>query len=157
MDTCVRRALSQLVRNSLVNIAGGVPKECRRNAAGRQACIAAVLSLPLSCFRRASNRAHLDRRPTGDGSLAPPCKCIIQSSGFQHPKTAYVLIGLQVRPVANLVQHGLIRHADGDGNIVTVEPVGSVFTFPAGINDLGTIAGYYVDANGISHGFLRIP
>jgi hypothetical protein len=44
-----------------------------------------------------------------------------------------------------------------DGNIVTVEPVGSVFTFPAGINDLGTIAGNYVDANGVSHGFLRIP
>jgi hypothetical protein len=44
-----------------------------------------------------------------------------------------------------------------DSNIVTVEPVGSVFTFPAGINDLGTIPGYYVDANGVSHGFLRIP
>jgi hypothetical protein len=32
-------------------------------------------------------RAHLDRRPTGDGSLAPPRECIIQISGFQHPKT----------------------------------------------------------------------
>ena len=46
-------------------------------------------------------RAHLDRRPTGDGSLAPPRKCIIQISGFQHPKTAYVLLGLQVRPVGD--------------------------------------------------------
>jgi hypothetical protein len=44
-----------------------------------------------------------------------------------------------------------------EGHIVTVEPVGSIFTFPAGINDLGTVAGYYVDVNGVYHGFLRIP
>src|ERR1700685_1071703 len=61
-----------------------------------------VLSLPLSCFRwYPPQRAHLDRRPTGDGSLAPPRKCIIQTRGFQHPKTAYVLLGLQVRPVGD--------------------------------------------------------
>jgi hypothetical protein len=28
-----------------------------------------------------------------------------------------------------------------EGKIVTVEPGGSIFTFPAGINDLGTVAG----------------
>src|ERR1700687_1154937 len=61
----------------------------------------AVLSLPLSCFRWYPKRAQLDRRPTGDSSLAPPRKCIIQISGFQHPKTAYVLLGLQVRPVGD--------------------------------------------------------
>jgi len=61
----------------------------------------AVLSLPLSCLRWSLKRAHLDRRPTGDSSLAPPRKGIIQISGFQHPKTAYVLISLQVRPVGD--------------------------------------------------------
>ena len=40
---------------------------------------------------------------------------------------------------------------------MTVEPAGSIFTFPAGINDVGTVAGYYADANGVYHGFLRIP
>src|SRR5262249_38039458 len=61
----------------------------------------AVLSLPRSCLRWYPKRAHLDRRPTGDGSLAPPRKRIIQISGFQHPKTAYVLLGLQIRPVGD--------------------------------------------------------
>jgi len=46
-------------------------------------------------------RAHLDRRPTGDGSLAPPRQCLIEVSGFQHPKTDYVPLGLQVRPVGD--------------------------------------------------------
>ena len=44
-----------------------------------------------------------------------------------------------------------------EGKIVTVEPTGSLFTFPAGINDSWTIAGYYVDGNIVYHGFLRIP
>jgi hypothetical protein len=62
----------------------------------------AALSLPFSCFRRPfQKRAHLDRRPTGDHSLGTLHKCIIQISGFQHPKTAYVLIGLQVRPAGD--------------------------------------------------------
>jgi hypothetical protein len=30
-------------------------------------------------------------------------------------------------------------------------------TFPFGINSQGTITGYYVDNNGVSHGFLRTP
>lgn len=34
--------------------------------------------------------------PTGDDSLAPPRKCIIQIIGFRHPRTA-----LQVRPVGD--------------------------------------------------------
>ena len=33
--------------------------------------------------------------------LAPPRQCLIQVSAFQHPKTAYVLLGLQVRPVGD--------------------------------------------------------
>ena len=73
----------------------------RHHDAGRQAGThrPAALPLPISCFRRPfQKRAHLDRRPTADHSLAPPCKCIIQIGGFQHPKLAlYVLIGLQIR------------------------------------------------------------
>src|SRR3984885_10497328 len=46
-------------------------------------------------------RAHLDRHPTGDDSLAPPRQCLIQVRAFQQPKTAYVLLGLQVRPVGD--------------------------------------------------------
>ncbi len=40
-------------------------------------------------------RTHLDRRTAGDGSLAPPRQCLVQVSGFQYPKTAHVLLGLQ--------------------------------------------------------------
>jgi hypothetical protein len=58
-----------------------------------------VTRLPLS--PPSEKRAHLDRRPTGDGSLAPPRQCLVQVSGFQHPKTAYVLLGLEVRPVGD--------------------------------------------------------
>ena len=47
------------------------------------------------------NGTHLDWRPAGDGSLAPPRQCLVQISGFQYPKTAYVLLGLRVRPVGD--------------------------------------------------------
>jgi hypothetical protein len=50
---------------------------------------------------RSEDQAHLDWRPTGDDSLAPPRQCLVQVSGFQNPKTAYVLLGLQVRPVGD--------------------------------------------------------
>ena len=39
--------------------------------------------------------------PTGDDGLASPLQCLVHISGFQHPKTAYVLLGLQVRPVGD--------------------------------------------------------
>jgi len=55
----------------------------------------------------------------------------------------------------NFVYHGYLRSPEG--NIVTVDPVGSTFTFPVGINDLGAMAGYYAETNGVYHGFLRIP
>ena len=56
---------------------------------------------------------------------------------------------------ANFVYHGYLRSPEG--KIVTVDPVGTTFTFPDGINDSGSITGYYIDANGVYHGFLRIP
>ena len=36
-----------------------------------------------------------------DSSLAPPRECLVEISGFQHRKTADVLLGLQVRPVGD--------------------------------------------------------
>src|SRR5271166_4344419 len=50
---------------------------------------------------RPDKLAHLDRRPTGDDSLAPPRQCLVQVSGFQHPKTAYMLLALRERPVGD--------------------------------------------------------
>jgi hypothetical protein len=63
---------------------------------------------------------------------------------------------------ANLVQHGLIRHADG--TFTTFEAPGAgtgqgqgtgcpgCF---AGLNQFGAIAGIYTDSNTVYHGFLR--
>ena len=48
---------------------------------------------------RSKKWAHFDRRPAGDGGPAPPRECLVQISGFQHPKTGYVFLGLRVRPV----------------------------------------------------------
>jgi hypothetical protein len=78
--------------------ARGTPTPARQAGIAGSVVTAARL-LPLG--PPSEKRAHLDRRPTGDGSLAPPRKCIIQISGVQHPKTAYVLLGLQVRPVGD--------------------------------------------------------
>jgi len=56
---------------------------------------------------------------------------------------------------SNFVYHGYLRTPNG--KIVTIDPVGSVFTWSSGMNDLGTITGYYLDPNGVFHGFLRTP
>jgi hypothetical protein len=56
---------------------------------------------------------------------------------------------------ANSVLHGYLRSPDG--KIVTVDPLGSIFTWTVGLNDLGAVTGYYADANIVYHGFLRIP
>jgi hypothetical protein len=56
---------------------------------------------------------------------------------------------------SNFVHHGYLRTPDG--NIVTVDPLGSVFTWSSSMNDSGVITGYYLDANSVYHGFLRIP
>jgi hypothetical protein len=53
------------------------------------------------------------------------------------------------------VFHGYLRNPRG--KIVTVDPAGSTFSFPVGINDFESITGYYIDANGVYHGFLTIP
>ena len=43
------------------------------------------------------------------------------------------------------------------GQLVTFDPPGSTSTSPSGITPDGTIAGYYSDASGVQHGFLRSP
>ena len=61
---------------------------------------------------------------------------------------------------ANNVSHGFLRTAGGQ--LIRFDApgagaaTGSGFgTFPASINNAGTIAGHYVDPHNVSHGFLR--
>jgi uncharacterized membrane protein len=51
--------------------------------------------------------------------------------------------------------HGFFRNPDG--KIQSIDPPGTVATFPDGMNELGVVAGYYLDANNVYHGFVRIP
>lgn len=55
----------------------------------------------------------------------------------------------------NGVLHGYLRSPDG--NITTVDPAGSVFTWSTSINDFGAITGYYADVNDVYHGFVAVP
>lgn len=56
---------------------------------------------------------------------------------------------------SNFVNHGYLRSRQGQ--IVTIDPPGSIYTLPFDINDAGMITGYYIDENSVVHGFLRIP
>jgi hypothetical protein len=47
--------------------------------------------------------------------------------------------------------------AAAGGGFVTVDPPGSTSSSPSAITPDGTIAGYYSDADGVQHGFLRSP
>lgn len=49
--------------------------------------------------------------------------------------------------------HGFLRAADG--TITTFDPPGSTFTFAAAINPKGEVAGAFIDASGVVHGFVR--
>ena len=44
-----------------------------------------------------------------------------------------------------------------NGTITEFDPTGSIFTNPNAIDEPGEITGFYVDANGVGHGFLRTP
>ena len=41
-----------------------------------------------------------------------------------------------------------------EGKFTAIDPPGSVYTLTAGINNRGDIVGFYVDADGVPHGFL---
>jgi hypothetical protein len=63
---------------------------------------------------------------------------------------------------ANLVEHGLIRHADGSFTPFEAPGAGTGQNqgtgcpgCSAGLNDLGAIAGIYADSNTVYHGFVR--
>ena len=63
---------------------------------------------------------------------------------------------------ADTVFHGFLRSPEGE--FITFQAPGADTTpgsyngtYPSSINDLGAITGYYWDANGFSHGFLRSP
>jgi len=63
---------------------------------------------------------------------------------------------------ADTVYHGFLRRPDG--KFTTFEAPGADTTAgsfngttPTSINDLGVITGYFSDATGLSHGFLRTP
>lgn len=56
--------------------------------------------------------------------------------------------------------HGFVRMPDGSYRLIDVAGAGpdgfsGQGTFPQGISDLGEVSGSYVDANSISHGFVR--
>jgi hypothetical protein len=53
----------------------------------------------------------------------------------------------------NVQLHGFVR--DAKGTITSFDPPGRTFTFPGGIDGLGTITGMYMDANHVGHGFVR--
>ena len=58
--------------------------------------------------------------------------------------------------------HGFLRGPDGEFTTFDAPGAGTkrgsgFGTFPTSINDGGTIAGYYIDANDITHGFMRSP
>lgn len=58
--------------------------------------------------------------------------------------------------------HGFVRTADGkyksfDVPGASADGLDGGGTYPQGINDLGEVSGYYVDANFVFHGFVRSP
>jgi len=55
---------------------------------------------------------------------------------------------------ASNVYHGYLRSPAG--KVVTVDPLGSIFTLSSGMNDFGVITGYYQDANNVYHGFFAV-
>jgi hypothetical protein len=58
------------------------------------------------------------------------------------------------------VNHGYVRAADGDITTFDVPVAGTGAgqgTIPFSNNPADAITGYYIDASGVSHGFLRTP
>jgi hypothetical protein len=54
----------------------------------------------------------------------------------------------------SFISHGFLLSY---GVYTTIDVPGAVDTFAEGINNLGQIAGYYVDASGNDHGFPLVP
>jgi hypothetical protein len=61
---------------------------------------------------------------------------------------------------SNFVSHGFLRNADGTFTTFDAPGAGTIpsdanGTFPSDVNQFGTVAGYYNDANLVSHCFIR--
>lgn len=54
-----------------------------------------------------------------------------------------------------LVSAAVAGSADAKQSFTTFDPKGSIYTFAAGVNGSGTVAGYYEDSQGVTHGFVR--
>jgi hypothetical protein len=54
-----------------------------------------------------------------------------------------------------LVSAATAGSASAKEQFTSFDPQGSVYTFAAGINASGSVAGYYQDSEGMTHGFLR--
>ncbi len=85
-------------------------------------------------------------------------------TAFDPPgSTAFGTTAIGITPVGSIfgeyfdgiMFHGFLRAPDG--TFTTVDPPGSAATFPSGINPAGAITGFYFDASGAAHGFLRSP
>jgi hypothetical protein len=53
------------------------------------------------------------------------------------------------------VLHGFVFAPDG--TFTTFDPQGSLFTDVSGMTPVGTVASFYIDANGLYHGYVRAP
>jgi hypothetical protein len=63
---------------------------------------------------------------------------------------------------ARNVNHGFVRSPSGKFTTIDAPGAGTnagsgFGTFPDSINNAGAITGHYIDAQGLNHGFLRIP
>src|SRR5438132_2154475 len=59
--------------------------------------------------------------------------------------------------LVQLAEHAVRQHLgrSGDGTITSFDPVGSAGTIALSINPAGAVAGWFVDSDFVSHGFLR--
>jgi hypothetical protein len=55
-----------------------------------------------------------------------------------------------------LVSAAAAGSANAKESFTTFDPKGSVYTFVAGINASGTVAGWYADSGDVAHGFVRM-
>lgn len=86
-----------------------------------------------------NGRLLLQRRPFGRGGLA-----IAAVAG---------VVGLVLPP---LPAGAVVPAAYADASAVTIDPAGSMATSPTAINAGGEVAGYYLDASSVQHGFVDL-
>jgi hypothetical protein len=73
-----------------------------------------------------------------------------QAVGINSDSTPWI-VGFYQPDAALATSFGFV---DEDGTIQTIDPFGSTFTQALGVNDLGEIVGFYVDAAGDQHGYI---